>query len=108
MAEAMEGFDVLLTPLLTEPPLETGLATRWLAEDVEGWMKRSLQFAPYTEMFNVTGQPAMSVPLFSGTGELPISMQFVGGLGRDGQLLRLARQLEVAAPWRERRPPGIP
>ena len=108
MADATEGFDALLTPLLTEPPLETGMATRWQREDVEEWMKRSLQFAPYTEMFNVTGQPAMSVPLFSGTGGLPVGMQFVGRLGRDGQLLRLARQLEVAAPWQERKPPKIP
>ena len=105
MAEAMEGFDVLLTPVLTEPPLESGMATRWLAGDVEEWMRRSLQFAPYTEMFNVTGQPAMSVPLFHGPGRLPIGMQFVGRLGRDGQLLRLARQLEETAPWQERRPP---
>lgn len=104
MSEAMEGFDILLTPVLTEPPLETGMATRWLAEDVEAWMKRSLQFAPYTEMFNVTGQPAMSVPLFHRPGRLPHGMQFVGRPGRDGQLLRLARQLEETAPWRERKP----
>ena len=105
MAKAMEGFDALLTPVLTEPPLEAGMAARSLAEDVEAWMKRAFQFAPYTEIFNVTGQPAMLLPLFSGSGGLPIGVQLAGRLGGDAKLLRLARQLEEAAPWRNRRPP---
>ena len=105
MAEAMAGIDVLPTPVTAEPPLETGVLTACFEEGLEVWNERSGRFAPYTETFNITGQPAMSVPLHEGADGLPIGAHFVGRVGEDARLLRLARQLEEAAPWFRRRPP---
>ncbi|MEQ8896863.1 MAG: amidase [Roseovarius sp.] len=104
VAAAMEGLDVLLLPMLTEPPLETGLLTDLVNDDIDAWAERSFRFAPYTEIFNVTGQPAMSVPLYH-SGNLPLAVQMVGHVGADALMLRLARQVEEAAPWFDRRPP---
>ena len=108
MAQATADIDVLLTPVTAEPPLKTGLLAACLDEGLEVWNQRAWRFAPYTEPFNVTGQPAMSVPLHQGTDGLPIGMHFVGRVGEDSRLLRLARQLEEAAPWSGRRPPSPP
>ena len=105
MARAMTGFDVLLTPVTAEPPLETGLLRACFETDLALGNQRSWRFAPYTETFNVTGQPAMSVPLHQGADGLPIGVHFAGRVGEDATLLRLARQLEEAAPWARRRPP---
>ena len=105
MARAMAGIDVLLTPVTAEPPLKTGTLTACFEQGLECWNQRSWRFAPYTEAFNVTGQPAMSIPLHQGADGLPIGMHFAGRVGEDGRLLRLARQIEDAAPWIRRRPP---
>ena len=105
MAHAMADFDVLLTPVTTEPALKTGILTACIEKGVEVWNERAWRFAPYTETFNVTGQPAMSVPLHQSADGLPIGMHFAGKVGEDARLLRLARQLEEAAPWIRRRPP---
>lgn len=104
VSDAMSDIDVLLTPVLTEPPLPTGLLTELGNQDVDAWAARAFGFAPYTEIFNVTGQPAMSVPLFQSSDGLPRGFQFAGHLGADRLLLKLARQLEVARPWFDRRP----
>ena len=108
MTRAMADLDVLLTPVTAEPPLKTGFLTACLEKGFEFWNQRSWRFAPYTETFNVTGQPAMSVPLHQGADGLPIGMHFAGRVGEDARLLRLARQLEEAAPWIRRRPPDPP
>ena len=105
MAEAMGGVDVLLTPVTAEPPLETGVLGACMEKGLDVWNERSARFAPYTETFNITGQPAMSVPLHAGADGLPVGMHFAGRVGEDALLLRLARQLEEAAPWIGRRPP---
>ena len=105
MARAVADIDVLLTPVISEPPLKTGVLTACIEQGLDMWNRRAWRFAPYTETFNVTGQPAMSVPLHQGTDGLPIGMHFVGKVGEDARLLRLARQLEKAAPWIRRRPP---
>ena len=105
VTEAMADIDVLLTPVVAEPPLKTGILTDLLNQSVDAWSDRAWQFAPYPEIFNVTGQPAMSVPLHQGEDGLPIGMQFAAGVGQDALLFSLAGQLEQAAPWRDRRPP---
>ncbi|MEQ9240808.1 amidase [Roseovarius indicus] len=108
IASAMDDLDVLLLPALTEPPLPTGLLSELIERDADGWAERSFRFAPYTEIFNVTGQPAMSVPLYQFPTGLPLAVQMVGHVGQDAVMLRLARQLEEAAPWSDRRPPEFP
>jgi len=105
MAEAMAGIDVLLTPVTGAPPLETGELGACMEKGLDAWTERSARFAPYTETFNITGQPAMSVPLHLDADSLPVGMHFAGRVGEDALLLRLARQLEEAAPWIGRRPP---
>lgn len=105
VAAAMAGLDLLLLPATTEPPLQTGLLTDLVNDDIDAWAERSFRFAPYTEIFNVTGQPAMTVPLYQSDG-LPLAVQMVGHVGADPLMLRLARQLEEAAPWHDRRPPN--
>ena len=82
-----------------------------------GWLMKALgvikpladktfEFMPYTPVFNVTGQPAMSLPLHWSAGGLPVGMHFVGRFGDEATLYRLAGQLERAQPWVQRMPPG--
>ena len=63
-------------------------------------------FIPYTPLFNVTGQPAMSMPLYWNADGLPIGTQFVGRFGDEATLFRIAGQVERAQPWAHRIPPG--
>jgi amidase len=95
-----DGFDVLLTPTLAEPPPLLGELT-----DPETGPGRLLPFVLFTAPFNVTGQPAMSVPLAMSSSNLPIGVQCVGAPYREDVLIRLAAQLEDARPWADRRPP---
>jgi Asp-tRNA(Asn)/Glu-tRNA(Gln) amidotransferase A subunit family amidase len=124
LAEFHQSYDLLLTPTTATPPPEIGafnlspllhkaqqlLVTaraagllRWtpivaqVIDDNLGWV-------PYTQLANLTGRPAMTVPLHWTGGGLPIGVQFVGRLGAEGQLIRLASQLEHAQPWAHRRP----
>lgn len=105
MHGAWQGMDVLMSPVLSESPLPSGLLTDLVNRDVEAWIDRAWKFAPYPEIFNITGQPAMSVPLQTGADGMPVGIHFAAPVGQDGLLLRLAAQLEQAMPWRDRRPP---
>jgi amidase len=95
-----DGFDLLLTPTLAEPPPVLGDLT-----DPETGGGRLLPFVIYTAPFNVTGQPAMSVPLSTSATGLPVGVQLVGAPYREDLLFNVAGQLEQAAPWANRRPP---
>jgi amidase len=96
--------DVWLTPVLAEPPLPLGSFDGPDDNPIFG-LQRSAAYAPFTAIANVTGQPAMSVPLHWTDDGLPIGAHFVGRFGDEATLLRLAAQLEQARPWAERRPP---
>lgn len=102
MAEWWNSYDLLLTPTLGAPPPELGWFT---AEGPEQEEARIASFMPYTAQFNMTGQPAVSLPLHWTPGGLPVGVQLVAAYGREDLLVRVASQLEQAAPWNDRRPP---
>src|SRR5215469_7999578 len=108
MASWWADHDLLLTPTVGAPPPELGWFT---AEGPEAEGPRIISFIPYTAQFNMTGQPAVSLPLHWTLGGLPVGVQLVAPYGREDLLIRVASQLEEAAPWADRhprRPPAGP
>ncbi len=121
--EFFERYDVVLCPTLAAPPvrigelaltrsevLKVGLLTRLRAPALIGKAAREIaarmfDWLPSTPVFNLTGQPAMSVPLHWSADGLPIGVQFAARRDDEATLFALAGQLERAQPWRERRPP---
>lgn len=97
------GFDLLLTPTLPEPPTPLGSFDATPDDPLRG-MTKAGDFVQFVMPFNVTGQPAISLPLHWSAGGLPIGVQLVASAGREDLLLRVAAQLEEARPWRDRRP----
>ncbi len=95
-------YDVVLTPALAEPPVTIGTLDPD-REDPEATFRRAGQFTPYTAGLNISGQPAISVPLFQGDDGLPLGVQLIGRPLEEGTLLALATQLETARPWADRR-----
>jgi amidase len=122
-----EEHDVLLTPTLAQPPAAIGQLQPVAAELAlmrvvnaarAGWLlralgvvgpmaQRSFEYMPFTPLFNVTGGPAMSVPLHRDPSGMPIGVQFGGPIGADARLLSLAAQLERARPWAHLSPDGL-
>jgi amidase len=100
------GFDLLLTPTLGEPPPPLGSFDD-SGDDPVAALMRGAQTATFTATFNVTGQPAISLPLHWSEDGLPIGVQLVAGFGEEGLLLRVASQLEEARPWAERVPAAV-
>ena len=100
------GHDLLLTPTLALPPAELGTMGTGHGEDGPLMpIVRATPYAVFTAGFNASGQPAISLPLHHDEAGLPIGVQLVASYGREDLLLRVAAQLEEAAPWAERRPP---
>lgn len=113
-----EKFDILMTPTLALPPIKIGSlqpnkSDRFImkflgrlnagsllmaVKGIEDLAQRAYTFMPYTSLFNVTGQPAMSMPLYWNEDGLPIGVQFVGRYADEATLFRLAAQLEKAKP----------
>ncbi len=103
VARFLRSYDLILTPTLGEPPRELGyFDTVNLPLDVLG--ERVFHFIPFTWLHNVTGCPAMSVPLYWNDDGLPVGVQFAGRYADEAMLYRLAGQLEEARPWRNRVP----
>jgi amidase len=98
------GYDLLLTPTLAEPPPEIGEVGPQLDNPYHG-AARAVPFACYTAPFNVTGQPAVSVPTYFSASGLPIGVQLVAAPYREDVLLRIGAQIEAARPWRQHQPP---
>lgn len=126
VARFSAGYDLLLTPTLAQPPVKIGSLQPAESEKTLikligsfdggallkalGILKplaaQTFEFMPWTPVFNVTGQPAMSVPLHWSPENLPIGMHFIGQFGDEATLFRLAGQLEQAQPWAGKIPPG--
>jgi len=122
LADFHRSYDLLLTPTLAEPPLEVGALTsstrlqqaaRTVARlrggkllvatgVLDQLIADNLGWVPYTQLANLTGRPAISVPLHWTESGLPLGVQLVGPLGADALLLQLAAQLEEARPWSHR------
>jgi amidase len=99
------SYDVLVTPTAaTPPPLLGVLNQNDPSLDPRGWLNKLFALIPFTPLFNMTGQPAISLPLIQSSEGLPIGVQFVARYGDEATLLRLAAQLEEALPWADRRP----
>jgi amidase len=103
IARFFVNHDVWLTPTVAEPPLALGSFDPKLGNPLYG-LQRAEAFVPFTPICNVTGQPAMSVPLYWNADGLPIGTHFVGRFGDEATLFRLAAQLEMARPWLARQP----
>ncbi|MCU1655939.1 MAG: amiB [Pseudonocardiales bacterium] len=100
---ATAQLDAVLTPTLAMLPRPVG----WFIGDdgdPAADFERQKRFTPYTAMYNTTGQPAVSLPLYQSEEYLPIGIMLVGRPGGEGPLLALAAQLEAALPWADRRP----
>ncbi len=102
-----ESYDVLLTPTIAQRTLPIGATLLDAnASDLtaEKWVRQIFAYAPFTALFNTTGQPAISLPLEQDRDGLPIGIQFVARYGEEDLLFRLAASLEAAKPWKGRRP----
>jgi amidase len=97
------GFDLLLTPTIAAPPPQLGIFVASSDDPNRGW-DRLLDLIQFTPAYNITGQPAISLPLHWNAAGLPIGMQLVAAFGREDLLIRAASQLEQARPWKDRRP----
>jgi len=98
------SYDLILSPTMRIPPIKLG-AFDLVPDDPMRWAKLSSAFGALTCVYNGTGQPAMSVPLFWNDDNIPIGVQFAGRFGDEATLFRLAAQLEQARPWADRKPP---
>ncbi len=123
IAAFFDSYDILITSTLAWPPQKIGAAAltrgqraqlaflrtvpvgKLLDAALDELASSALERTANTMLFNMTGQPAMSVPLHQGTDGLPIGVQFAGRFGSEATLLRLASQLEAARPWKDRCPP---
>ncbi|HEX4564000.1 MAG TPA: amidase, partial [Solirubrobacteraceae bacterium] len=99
----LEQYDALLTPALAERPLMLGTLDPAAPQPMDTFTRSGL-FTPYTPVFNASGQPGISLPLFEGEDGLPLGIQLAGTPAAEGALLALAAQLEAALPWAQRRP----
>lgn len=131
LARFHQRYDLLLTPTLAHPPVRHGQGDPSAAEQtllnlldrvgllgllaraglldrtIDKIARDSLQYVPFTQLANLTGTPAMSVPLHWTADGLPLGVQFIGRLGDEARLLQLAHQLEQAQPWFDRLPAWV-
>jgi amidase len=106
MSTEFAEVDLLLTPsTATLPPPVGSISGNSPDFSYDRWSALSYAFAPFSEVFNVTGQPAASLPLFQSASGMPIGVQLVGKQGQDHVVLRVAADLEAATRWTSRHPP---
>ncbi len=98
----LDRYDAILTPTLAMPPVPVG----WFDEvEPSENFERQKRFTPFTAVYNVSGQPAVNVPLYWNADGLPIGVMLAGRMGEEGLLISLSAQLEDARPWKDRHPP---
>lgn len=103
VTSTFDRYDAFLSPTLAQPPLPHHAFPQ--ATSMRGHYEFYLSWMPFTHIFNVNGSPAMSVPLVWNNAGLPIGVQFAAAPAAEGLLFRLASQLEIARPWKDKRPP---
>jgi amidase len=96
------SYDAVLTPTLAAPPLPVGALRN--DDDPAADFEAQKRFTPWTSMWNVTGSPAVSLPLHQTPDGLPVGVMLAARPGDEATLLALSAQVEVAAPWRDRHP----
>jgi amidase/6-aminohexanoate-cyclic-dimer hydrolase len=106
IAGFFEDYDLILTPTMATPPMKLGGALRLNHPDSKEFGAALAQTVGFTQFYNATGIPAISLPLYWNAEGLPIGVQFAAAYGRDTLLLKLAAQLEQARPWFNVRPRG--
>jgi amidase len=99
-----DGFDLLVTPTLSEPPPLLGDMGGPSEDTLAKWW-RNVAVIPFTPANNTTGQPALSLPLHATAEGLPVGVHFVPAYGQEDVLIRIAAQIEQAQPWYDKRPP---
>jgi amidase len=104
LAAFFTRYDILLTPTMAQPPMPLG-AIDTMADDLEGFNRAVLPYVCFTQMFNMSGQPAASLPLHWTAEGLPVGVQIAAPVGEEARLFALAAQFEQACPWFDRRPP---
>jgi len=104
LATFFASCDVFLSPTLCAPPLRIGELDS-MSENLSHISPVLRRYMPGTSMYNMSGQPAMSVPLAWNAAGLPLGMMFAARFGDEATLFRLAAQLEQARPWKDRKPP---
>jgi amidase len=104
LATFFASCDVFLCPTLCSPPLRIGELNS-MSQDLSHIAPILRRYMPATSMFNMSGQPAMSMPLAWNAAGLPLGMMFAGRFGDEATLFRLAGQLEQARPWKDKLPP---
>ncbi len=97
------GFDLLLTPTAALPPPPLGSMAAPADDPLSGWMKAA-PYGSFTSIFNLSGQPAISLPIHHTSTGLPVGAQLVAAFGREDLLLQIAAAIEQAAPWADRWP----
>ena len=104
VAAWQQAYDAWITPVLATPPMKIGTINLEETDLMKGWAPIAA-YVPFTALQNITGQPAISLPLAWSKAGLPIGVQFVGRFGEEHLLLQLAAQIEKAEPWNRKRPP---
>jgi amidase len=104
IASDCEPFDVVITPTMPEPPVKLGTFNQ-NGPSADDFLELVGPYIAFTLPFNVSGQPAVSLPLHWSDEGLPIGVQFAAPYADEATLLRLAGQIEKAQPWRQRKPP---
>jgi amidase len=106
VAGFFEDYDILVSPVLLKPPVPLGYLDM-MTTDTDKYISNINSFFGFTNFFNATGQPSMSVPLHWTDDDLPVGLLFTARFGEEALLYRLAAQLEDARPWRDRRPTAL-